>query len=48
MKTKLIISQDDICGYCDEKCPNDIYTCPKLIDAINKKNAVYCWSWMKK
>lgn len=46
MRTKPILSDEDICNICDNKCPENIYDCPNLNEAIKTKNASYIWCWV--
>ena len=48
MKTNISLPKDDKCGFCDQKCPDNIYDCEILSEAINKKQCVYVWYWTKK
>ena len=46
MKAKISIPEDDICKVCDETCPENVYDCPILQQAMNSKQAVYKWCWI--
>ncbi len=48
MKTNINLPQDDLCGCCDDECPNDLYNCEKLQYLINTKKVRYVWYWTLK
>lgn len=48
MRTKPIVSDKDICKFCNDTCPENIYDCPMLNEAIATKKASYLWCWMNK
>jgi hypothetical protein len=48
MYSNISVPEDDLCKYCDQKCPENIYNCTILQQAMNSKKAVYKWVWIKK
>lgn len=48
MKTNISLPKDDMCKFCDQTCPENIYECLTLTEAINRKQALYLWCWTKK
>jgi len=48
MRTNISLPKDDHCSICDEQCPENIYDCPKLNEAIATKKAYYGWCWFAK
>lgn len=49
MKTNISLPKDDRCKLCDDNrnCPENVYDCIILNDAINTKTAAYIWTWVR-
>jgi hypothetical protein len=47
MKAKISLPQDDLCKFCDNVCPENVYDCDILQQAMNSKQAGYKWCWLK-
>jgi len=47
MKANISVPKDDSCIFCDQECPEDVYDCMILQQAMNSKKAVYKWCWVK-
>ena len=47
MKANISVPKDDLCKVCDQECPDNVYDCAILQDAMVKKQASYKWCWLK-